>query len=87
MTAVQVAAKAGVPLSTIVREVEREAIIAALDECDWNRCRTAKHFGIHRNTLSRKMEILHIGVKSERRKAVAKAAWLAGARARLWQIA
>ncbi len=42
------------------REFEKRFIARVLARCDGNLSRTASALGIHRNTLSRKMDELHL---------------------------
>ncbi len=42
------------------REFEKRFIARVLARCDGNLSRTAAALGIHRNTLSRKMDELHL---------------------------
>jgi transcriptional regulator of acetoin/glycerol metabolism len=45
----------GRPLVHAVRDLERTAILKALDETRWNRSRAAERLGISRRALYRKM--------------------------------
>ena len=45
----------GVPRGLSLREIERRAIIQALEDCDGNRTKTAKLLDIDRSTLRRKI--------------------------------
>jgi DNA-binding NtrC family response regulator len=46
----------GVTLETAMREFERIYLEAVLDASDGNQSAAARRLGIHRNTLSRKLE-------------------------------
>lgn len=46
----------GILLDEAITEFERRFIKCAMDHSDGNRCRAARLLGIHRNTLSRKVE-------------------------------
>ncbi len=46
----------GILLDEALTEFERRFIKCAMDHSDGNQCRAARLLGIHRNTLSRKVE-------------------------------
>lgn len=46
----------GVPRGVTLREIERRAIVQALEDCDGNRSQAAKSLDIDRSTLRRKMQ-------------------------------
>ncbi len=46
----------GILLEEALEEFEKKFIKAAMDGAGGNQCRAAKTLGIHRNTLSRKLE-------------------------------
>lgn len=46
----------GILFDEAVGEFEKRLIKRALDQTDGNQCKAAKMLGIHRNTLSRKVE-------------------------------
>jgi len=48
------------PLRQIVAETERALILRALRKCKYNVCHAARELDVHRNTLSRKMQVLGI---------------------------
>jgi transcriptional regulator with PAS, ATPase and Fis domain len=47
----------------MVENYEKELILHALSENDWNRAKTAKALGIHKTTLFRKIQKLGIGLR------------------------
>lgn len=51
---------AGMSIEEGVRAIRKELIAAALRQNNGNAVRTARALGIHRNTLSRQMDELHI---------------------------
>ncbi len=51
----------GVPRGISLREIERRAIVQALEDCDGNRTRTARLLDIDRSTLRRKIAEYEIG--------------------------
>ena len=46
----------GILLEEALAEFERRFIKRAMDQSEGNQCRAARTLGIHRNTLSRKVE-------------------------------
>ena len=56
----------GVTLEQARQEFERQFIMASLRSNDWNFCRSARHLGVHRNTLRNKVSHLGIGVTEGR---------------------
>lgn len=56
----------GVTLEQARQEFERQFIMASLRSNDWNVCRSARHLGVHRNTLRNKVSHLGIGVTEGR---------------------
>ena len=50
----------GVTLSQARREFERQFIVASIRSNDGNLCRSARHLGVHRNTLHNKVSDLGI---------------------------
>ena len=51
---------AGIPLAKVLRGVEREEILAALEACDGNQTRAAELLGMPRRTLVWRMAKLRI---------------------------
>jgi DNA-binding protein Fis len=51
----------GVPRGISLREIERRAIVQALEDCDGNRTRAARLLDIDRSTLRRKAAEYEIG--------------------------
>jgi Fis family transcriptional regulator len=58
----------GILLEEAVEEFEKRFIKAAMDGARGNQCRAAKVLGIHRNTLSRKLEKFHLNRQPARRR-------------------
>ncbi len=58
----------GVHYEDAVSEFEKRFIAKALDKHDGNRSKTARTLGIHRNTLSRKIEEIRMNHRARRRK-------------------
>lgn len=58
----------GILLDEAVEEFEKKFIKAAMDGAGGNQCRAAKLLGIHRNTLSRKLEKFHLDRQTNRRR-------------------
>ena len=56
-------------LHEVMEIVEKSIILRTLQRCSYNQCQTATHLGIHRNTLSRKLEIYEINVWTLKRNA------------------
>jgi Fis family transcriptional regulator, factor for inversion stimulation protein len=50
----------GILLEEALTEFEKKFIKRVLDRSDGNQCRAAKVLGIHRNTLSRKINEYHL---------------------------
>lgn len=57
----------GILLEEAVEEFEKRFIKAAMDGAKGNQSRAARLLGIHRNTLSRKLEKFHLDSRSTRR--------------------
>ena len=60
--------ESGIRYEEAVSEFERQFIKKVLDESSGNQSRAAKVLGIHRNTLSRKIEDLKLNDRLGRRK-------------------
>lgn len=58
----------GVHYEDAVGEFEKRFIRKTLEKCNGNRCKAADELGIHRNTLSRKIDEMHLDHKPRRRK-------------------
>jgi DNA-binding NtrC family response regulator len=58
----------GILLDEAVEEFEKKFIKAAMEGAGGNQCRAAKLLGIHRNTLSRKLEKFHLDRQTNRRR-------------------
>ncbi len=58
----------GIPYGDALREFEKRFINKLLDKNKGNRSKAAKALGIHRNTLSRKIEELGLDHRPKRRK-------------------
>ena len=58
--------KSGILYSEAVREFKKQFIISVLRENNGNQCKAARVLGMHRNTLSRTVEELHIDVRMVR---------------------
>jgi len=56
----------GKPLREVMQEPEREMVIAALEENDWNRNKAASSLGINRTTLYNKMKKYKIAFRKGR---------------------
>jgi transcriptional regulator with PAS, ATPase and Fis domain len=52
------------PPSLVLKDIEKQAIAAALERNQWNKSRAAGELGIHKNTLRRK--ILRLGIAQNR---------------------
>lgn len=57
----------GILLEEAVTEFEKKFIRRVLERSNGNQCRAAKVLGIHRNTLSRKIDEYHLDRVSRRR--------------------
>lgn len=57
----------GILFDEAVTEFEKKFIKRILDRANGNQSRAARVLGIHRNTLSRKMEIYHLDGRPRRR--------------------
>lgn len=57
-----------IPARRTLKEVEREAILLALERNNWNRTATAKELGINKSTLFRKLKSLKIKPPSPARR-------------------
>jgi DNA-binding NtrC family response regulator len=55
----------GIPLHTILTEVERQAIGAALQQCSFNRDRAADQLGLSRQELDAKIRDYNIATNGE----------------------
>jgi len=58
----------GILLDEAVNEFEKKFIRRALERTNGNQSRAAKVLGIHRNTLSRKVEAYKLGTHAHRHK-------------------
>lgn len=58
----------GILLEEALTEFEKRFIKAAIDHAKGNQCRAARLLGIHRNTLSRKIEKLRLDHRNSRKK-------------------
>ena len=58
----------GLMLDEAVHEFEKKFIRRALERANGNQSRAAKVLGIHRNTLSRKVEAYKLDTRAHRRK-------------------
>ncbi len=58
----------GIRFDEAVAEFEKKFIRQALEHSEGNHCRAAKLLGIHRNTLSRKMERYSLDSRAHRRR-------------------
>jgi len=58
----------GILLDEAVNEFEKKFIRRALERTNGNQSRAAKVLGIHRNTLSRKVEAYKLGMHAHRHK-------------------
>ncbi|HEY4741441.1 MAG TPA: helix-turn-helix domain-containing protein [Candidatus Acidoferrales bacterium] len=58
----------GIMLDEAVNEFEKKFIRRALERANGNQSRAAKVLGIHRNTLSRKVEAYKLDTRAHRRK-------------------
>ncbi|MGH9395563.1 MAG: helix-turn-helix domain-containing protein [Terriglobia bacterium] len=58
----------GVHFEDAMSEFEKRFIRKVLDKCNGNRSKAAERLGIHRNTLSRKMEEIRVDHQPRRRK-------------------
>ncbi len=50
-------------LEPSISETDRQAILSALDACDWNQSLASRRLGVHRNTLRNMMKRLGIKVR------------------------
>ncbi|MDE3110851.1 MAG: histidine kinase [Acidobacteriota bacterium] len=57
----------GILLEEAITEFEKKFIKRVLERSDGNQCRAAKVLGIHRNTLSRKIDAYHLDRSNGRR--------------------
>ncbi|MGA9885323.1 MAG: helix-turn-helix domain-containing protein [Candidatus Acidiferrales bacterium] len=57
----------GILLEEAVTEFEKKFIKRVLERSNGNQCRAAKVLGIHRNTLSRKIDEYHLDRTNRRR--------------------
>lgn len=57
----------GILFEEAVNEFEKKFIKRVLDRSDGNQSRAARLLGIHRNTLSRKIEIYKLDHRTQRR--------------------
>jgi Fis family transcriptional regulator len=58
----------GILLEEALAEFEKKFIKAAIDGAEGNQCRAARVLGIHRNTLSRKIEKYRLDSQNSRHK-------------------
>ncbi len=58
----------GLHYEDAISEFQRRFIRKALEKNDGNRSKAAQMLGIHRNTLSRKIEENHVDHRAKRRK-------------------
>jgi DNA-binding NtrC family response regulator len=58
----------GILLEEAVTEFEKKFIKRVLERSNGNQCRAAKVLGIHRNTLSRKIDEYHLDRSNHRRR-------------------
>jgi len=56
----------GVPFEEAVRQFQRQFLLEVLHSHRGNQCKAAEELGMHRNTLSRKMAELGLGVAEVR---------------------
>jgi len=63
----------GLFLQQAIEILEKSMIQGALQRNHGNQCAAAKHLGIHRNTLQRKMVVYGVGGTRARRKPMARA--------------
>lgn len=62
----------GITYNETVRFTKRGYVVAVLKDCRGNQCKAARRLGMHRNTLARTIEELHIDLKQlekEKRRA------------------
>ena len=57
----------GIQFDEAVNEFEKKFIKRVLDRSRGNQCRAARLLGIHRNTLSRKIDLYHLDHRHHRR--------------------
>ena len=57
----------GILLEEAITEFEKKFIKRVLDRSNGNQCRAAECLGIHRNTLSRKIELFKLDHRPRRR--------------------
>jgi len=57
----------GIQFDEAINEFEKKFIKRVLDRSRGNQSRAARHLGIHRNTLSRKIGIYNLDHRSHRR--------------------
>ena len=58
---------AGITLGELLEQVERRYIVTALKENQGNQCQAARDMHMHRNTLSRKIQVLEITPQAYKR--------------------
>src|SRR5664279_1154821 len=63
----------GLFLQQAIEILEKNMIQGALQRSHGNQCAAAKHLGIHRNTLQRKMVAYEVGGTRTRRKPISRA--------------
>jgi Fis family transcriptional regulator, factor for inversion stimulation protein len=63
----------GLPYEFVVMALKRQCVIAALERNRGNQCAAAKDLHVHRNTLQRHMDTLHIDHRTGRKKSPQRA--------------
>jgi DNA-binding NtrC family response regulator len=58
--------KAGMVLSEAVREFRKRFVLTVLRDLNWNKTKTARALGMHRNTLSRTLRELDLDIRALR---------------------
>lgn len=58
----------GILLEEALGEFEKKFVKAAVEGAGGNQCRAAKTLGIHRNTLSRKLDKFHLDARTDHRR-------------------
>ena len=53
------------PPSRVLKDIEKEAISQALERNQWNKSKTARELGIHKNTLRRKIIRFNVSENQE----------------------